>query len=271
MKQWSLLRLAIPLFNILSSHPHAEIVYTYSRRAGAEGNLNDAETVFIALPHGASGEYLQSLKGKRVIDLSIDHRADKDWVYGLPEMNRNEIKDAEKIANPGCYATSIILGMLPLRGFLREVNVASTSGVSGAGLEKREEDNFFIYKEGRKHSHVAEIEKFLGIEGLQFVPQRIDNTDKGIVSTIFAKYDNSLDVRRIYEERYGSEPFVRMVEQIETRNVNGTNRCDIKLIPDKGNLIVVSALDNTLKGGAGQAVQNFNIMYGFDERTGLLY
>jgi N-acetyl-gamma-glutamyl-phosphate reductase len=103
-------RVGKPLLEILSKHPYAEIVYTESKSKGYKGNLRDTELVFLALPYSESKKYLPRLKGKRIIDLSIDHRNDNGWVYGLPELNKDKIKNAQRVANPGCYATSVILG-----------------------------------------------------------------------------------------------------------------------------------------------------------------
>lgn len=262
-------RLGEPLVDLLRHHRNVEIVYTESRTEGASGSLKDAEMVFLALPAWQSHQYLPGLKGKRIVDLSVDHRADPAWVYGIPELNRDAIRDAELVANPGCYATSIILGLAPIIGVVDQVRVASTSGISGAGLKKRETDNFLIYGESENHPHVAEIKMVLGIGDLVFIPQRIDTADRGIVSTIFANSLGLADLSERYSVAYDGEPFVRIVDQIRTENVNRTNFCDIKAIGHDKVVVVITALDNIMKGGSGQAVQNFNIMYGLDEKTGL--
>lgn len=263
-------RLGKPLVEILNKHPFAEITYTESRKEGSKGDLLKTDIVFLALLYDDGKEHMQKLEGKRIIDLSIDHRLDDDWVYGLPELNKEKIKDARRIANPGCYATSVILGLVPIKKKVFGVNISSTSGISGAGMEVQEEDNFLVYKEGRIHQQIPEIEKALGIENILFVPQRIDTTDRGIISTIFADYVGSRYLVELYKEFYSSMPFVRIKEKIETKNVNGTNYCDIKISGYEERVVIISALDNLIKGGSGQAVQNFNIMYGFDERTGLV-
>jgi len=264
-------RLGKPLVALLRKHPEVRIQYTESRSEGSTGDLGGVDVVFLALPEGESEQHLSKLRGKRIIDLSVDHRNHSGWVYGLPELGREPIRNAIRVANPGCYATSIILGLAPIRELIHDVRISSTSGISGAGLTKQTADNFSTYKEGREHSHVPEIEQALGLEGIEFVPQRIDTADRGIVSTIFAKYNGLRDASESYKKWYGQQPFVRLVDKIETRNVNGTNFCDVKIIPQgKSSMIVVTALDNLLKGGAGQAVQNFNIMYGFDEKTALV-
>ena len=266
-------RLGKPLIEILNKHPYSKISYTESRKEGIKGNLSNIELVFLALPEGESEGYLPRLKGKKIIDLSNDHRCSNDWVYGLPEMNKERIAYAQYLSNPGCYATSIILGLVPLKGKVSNVSITSTSGISGAGMQVQEQDNFLVYKEGRQHKHIPEIEKMLGLEEILFVPQRIDVADRGIISTIFANYTGEDNLTEMYKEFYKSKPFVRIKESkdnIETKEVNHTNFCDIKISKYGNRIIVISVLDNIVKGGAGQAVQNFNLMYGFDETAGLL-
>ncbi|MDO8516518.1 MAG: Asd/ArgC dimerization domain-containing protein [Nanoarchaeota archaeon] len=262
-------RLGKPLVEILNKHPYTDIIYTESRKEGAKGNLLNAELVFLALPEGESKIYLPRLKGKKIIDLSNDYRCNNNWIYGLPELNSEQITFAQQLTNPGCYATSIILGLAPLTGKVSNVNIASTSGISGAGIQVQEQDNFLVYKEGKQHKHILEIEKMLGLKEILFVPQRIDVADRGIISTIFADYKGKENLIEIYNEFYKSKPFVRVKDSIETKKVNGTNFCDIKISNYGDKIIVISALDNIIKGGAGQAVQNFNLMYGFDETIGL--
>ena len=262
-------RLGKPLVEILGKHPHADVVYTESRKEGVKGDPSKAELVFIALPSGESEKHLPKLEGKRVVDLSTDHRISEGWAYGLSELNRDQIRNAQRVASAGCYATSINLALAPLKGIISDVQVASTSGISGAGLEVEDKDNFLIYMEGRQHKHIPEIEKILGISGMLFVPQRIDTADRGIVSTIFARCVDADDVKELFKIYYADEPFVRITDSIETRNVNGTNFCDIKPAQYGNNLIIISALDNIVKGGSGQAIQNMNIMCGFEENTGL--
>ena len=268
-------RLGRPLVELLNGHPQAEIVFTESRKEGQNGNIDKAELIFLALPKGESAQYLSRCERKRIIDLSEDHRTAMDWVYGLPELNKSRIELAQKVANPGCYATSIILGLLPIKDYIEQVSIASTSGISGAGLSPTKEDNFLIYNEGNIHSHLKEINAVINSDKnstseILFVPQRIDNTDRGIISTIFCNYHgHNLPIDE-YQKFYQNHPFIRLADTIETKAVNGTNSCHIKIQQfDNGRMIIVSTLDNIIKGGSGQAVQNFNLMYGFDEKTGL--
>lgn len=263
-------RLGKPLVNLLRQHPYVEIVYTESRGEGIRGNLSETECVFLALPYGESEKYLAGLGGKKIIDLSIDHRNDDDWVYGLPEINCDQIKSARKVANPGCYATSILLGLYPLKDKITQARISSTSGMSGAGIKVSKDDNFLVYKEGKQHPQIKEIEQILGLDKVLFVPQRIDTAEKGIVSTIFVQLDNLTKVSDLYAEIYQKCPFVRIKNEIETKNIINSNFCDIKILEFKNDIVIISALDNLIKGGAGQAIQNFNLMYGFDESLSLI-
>jgi N-acetyl-gamma-glutamyl-phosphate reductase len=262
-------RLGKPLCDILKNHSRAEIVYTESTSAGASGNLGEAEFIFLALPYGESKHYLNKLKDKKVIDLSVDHRNDSDWIYGLPEINKEKIKNARRVANPGCYATSILLGLLPLKNEIKNIRIQATSGISGAGESVKEEDNFVIYKEHNNHPQIPEIKNLLRIDSVTFIPMKIETADRGIVSTIFAEYRGTKNARDIFIDFYKKSPFVKIVDTIETKNVVGTNCCHIKPMQTDNGIVIITALDNLLKGGAGQAVQNFNIMNGFAGDMGL--
>lgn len=266
-------RLGLPLMQILLNHPFANIVYTESRSEGKHGNLAKAEVVFLALPYGKSKKNLTRLGNRKVIDLSIDHRNVFGWTYGLPEIFGAEISKATRVANPGCYATSVLLGLLPLKGKIKQVSISSMSGISGAGMEVAKEDNFLVYKEGRKHPQIGEMERVLKVNNILFVPQRIDTADRGIISTIFVQASGGLkNLSKLYAEAYKKCHFVRIIgseTEIETRRVIGSNYCDIKILEFGKSIVIISALDNLIKGGAGQAVQNFNLMCGFPETTGL--
>jgi len=263
-------RLGAPLVKILKKHPAVDIVYTESRNEGRHGTFSETETVFLALPYGKSAKYLTRIEGKKVIDLSIDHRGDNNWAYGLPEIFDNEIKNANKVANPGCYATSILLALYPLKGKIKSIRISSTSGFSGAGVAQQKEDNFLVYQEGNIHLQLNEISRIIGINDILFVPQRIDSTERGIISTIFVRTNKKVpDIKKLYQEAYQHCRFVRLRDQIETKHVVGTNLCDIKIMEFPNEVLIISALDNIVKGGVGQAVQNFNLMYGLDETLGL--
>lgn len=262
-------RLGKPLTEILNKHPHADIVFTKSKSEGEWGDLEKAECIFLALPYGESKNHFPKIKDKRIIDLSIDHRLDDNWIYGLPELNREKISNAKYVANPGCYATSIILGLLPLKDKIKNVRITSNSGISGAGGKTKEIENILTYNEGDKHPQLKEIEKAVGIDKILFVPTRVDSVDRGILSIIFTEFSGDENLEKLYTDFYKSEPFIRNVTNIETKNVKESNFCDIKVDRYNSDLIIIAALDNLVKGGAGQAVQNFNIMYGFEETTAL--
>ncbi len=250
-------------------------------------------------------------EGIKVIDLSADFRfsnpnayeksyqkhTDKDLlaesVYGLSEIYRDQIKTARIIGNPGCYPTTILLALLPLikekiihsKGIISD----SKSGVSGAGRSLsltahycEANESFTPYKIGN-HRHSPEIEEILSIHAekkvnITFVPHLVPVT-RGMVSTIYGQAAKSVhvtDIRKAYDRWYAEEPFVRLLPQGRfpaMSHVRGTNCCDIgcHFDEDTGRIILVSAIDNLLKGAAGQAVQNMNIMFGLADETGLDY
>lgn len=260
------------------------------------------DIVFLALPHGVAAEYATALlaRGKRVIDLSADFRLKSaatyrefyehdhpapqllaKAVYGLPEFYRAAIRQAELIACPGCYPTSILLGALPaLRLGLAEptgIVVTSLSGVSGAGRKVAEEYLFCEVNESAraygvpKHRHLSEIEEQLGTT-ISFTPHLVP-LNRGILTTIYLTVKRLENALEAYREFYRQEPFVRVLENLpDTKYVERTNFCDVSVRhdPRTGRWIVVSALDNLTKGAAGQAVQCFNLVCGYEETTGLL-
>ncbi len=269
------------------------------------------DVVFLALPHGISMEiapvFIQA--GKKVIDLSADYRLRdvstyekwyaqhssaghlKDAVYGIPELYRQQIKDTALVANPGCYPTSIILGLAPaLRNQLLDVNTIiadSASGVSGAGREPQTgslfcevDGGFKAYKVGN-HRHTPEIEQELNsLAGekftISFTPHLLP-VKRGILSTIYANLKKEVtlpELHSLYSSFYAQEKFVRICPSGLFPNISsvcGSNYCDIGLTIDlrTKRVIIVSAIDNLVKGAAGQAVQNMNILCNFKEDTGL--
>jgi N-acetyl-gamma-glutamyl-phosphate reductase len=269
------------------------------------------DIVFLALPHGVSMDIAPVFlaAGKKVVDLSADYRLKdlalyeswyakhsssqilKDAVYGIPELCRSEIKNAKLIANPGCYPTSIILGLAPaLKNKLVDVSTIiadSASGVSGAGRDPQigslfceVDGGYKAYKVGR-HRHTPEIEQELNkLAGekfaITFTPHLLP-VKRGILSTIYAtlKKDVGLaDIHSIYFSFYAAEKFVRVCPAGSYPNissVSGSNYCDIGLAVDlrTKRLIIISAIDNLIKGAAGQAVQNMNIMCSYEEDAGL--
>ena len=273
-------------------------------------NLSGCEAVFFATPNGTAMRMARGLlaRGIRVIDLAADFRLKNpavwtDWygeahacpellaeaVYGLPEINRKAIKTARLVACPGCYPTSVQLGLLPLieaEAIHPDRIIADAkSGASGAGrkpevpfLMSEAGENFKAYAV-QGHRHWPEIKQ--GLEtvagkpvGLTFVPHLVPMI-RGIHSTLYAELsDESLDLQALYEQRYRNEPFVDVLPpgaHPNTRDVRGSNRCQIAVHrPLKGNTVVVLVvIDNLVKGAAGQAVQNMNLMFGLPEGTGL--
>lgn len=270
------------------------------------------DIIFTALPHTAAMAVVPTFleAGKTVIDLSADYRLHDSgeyaaWyeahlnphllaqaVYGLPEVRREEIAAASLVANPGCYPTSIILGLMPLlkAGLIDTDSIIcdSKSGVSGAGRGAKVDslycevnEGFKAYSVGGIHRHIPEIEQEISLLAgkktvISFTPHLVP-MDRGILSTIYAvpaKPVSAADILAIYEELYDGEPFVRVLRQgcfPSTAYVRGSNFCDIGITVDErtGRIIIVSAIDNLVKGASGQAIQNMNIVCDFPETMGL--
>ncbi|OGG80586.1 N-acetyl-gamma-glutamyl-phosphate reductase [Candidatus Kaiserbacteria bacterium RIFCSPLOWO2_01_FULL_54_13] len=283
----------------------------------AEEAIEKTDLVFLSLPHTVSMQYVPLFlkAGKKVIDVSADYRlkdpavyekfykaphADtanlEQAVYGIPEIHRVEIKSAELVANPGCYPTGAILGLLPGLNpptgggvFAPDtIQIDAKSGVTGAGRKAVKELSFSEVNESLKayklfeHQHVPEIDQELSNAAgenvnVVFVPHLIP-INRGILSTIYVKLSKTIDTERllkIYAEFYKGEPFVHVYEAgrlPEVRHVANTNLCHIglKVNTDKALAVIVVAIDNLGKGAAGQAVQNMNVMCGFEETTALL-
>lgn len=261
---------------------------------------DEADFYFLALPHGVSMLHARKfLEYGKVIDLGADFRLKdiekyrkwygdhqdtdliKESVYGLPEINRENIKNAKLVANPGCYPTSVILGTYPLvkEGIVEEpVIVDSKSGVTGAGRSPSPNlhfpevnENFNPYKING-HRHLAEMEEQLGIK-LIFTPHLLP-IDRGILSSIYAKTKKDVtlkEIEEIFQKYYGNEKFVRLLgnRAPHVKDVRGSNFIDIGWAIDGSILKVFVAIDNLVKGASGQAIQNFNIMAGLPEETGL--
>ncbi len=275
----------------------------------AVAGLNQCDVVFFATPNGIAMEQAAALldAGVRVIDLAADFRIKDvaEWerwygmkhaapnliaeaVYGLPEVNREQIKSAQLIANPGCYPTAVQLGFIPLlkaEAVDPQYLIADAkSGVSGAGrkaevhsLLAEAGDNFKAYGVAG-HRHLPEISQGLACVnnsavGLTFVPH-LTPMIRGIHATLYARLSKDIDVQALFEQHYANEPFVDVLpagSHPETRSVRGANVCRIAVHrPQGGNTVVVlSVIDNLVKGAAGQAIQNMNIMFGFAENKGL--
>ena len=303
------------VFPKFAHHPRARTLRFSEPRA--ELLAKQAQIVFLALPHGVAAEFAVPLLqlGCQVIDLSADFRVKsaavyKDFyahdhpapellaqsVYGLPEVYRDQIKNASLVACPGCYPTSILLPTVPLlkAGLVQSAGIIadSLSGVSGAG-RKAELDYLFVECNESvrpygipKHRHLSEIEQELSLAAgtqvtIQFTPHLIP-VNRGILTTLYLQpaaphpQPSTLDqVGACYQAAYANEPFVRLLEGKalpDTKNVVGTNVIEIawRLDPRTGRLIVMSAEDNLVKGASGQAVQSMNLMCGFPETAGLI-
>ncbi|WP_137719523.1 N-acetyl-gamma-glutamyl-phosphate reductase [Methylobacillus flagellatus] len=275
----------------------------------AQVDLGQCDVVFFATPNGVAMQQTRALldKGVRVIDLAADFRIQdiavwEKWygmthacpdlvaeaVYGLPEQNRAQIRGARLIANPGCYPTAVQLGFMPLleAGVIDSAYlIADTkSGVSGAGrkaevhsLFAEAGDNFKAYGVAG-HRHLPEISQGLArmhgdAVGLTFVPH-LTPLIRGIHATLYARLTGQVDLQALFEARYADERFVDVLPKgmhPETRSVRGSNQCRIAVHQPQGGdtVVVLSVIDNLVKGAAGQAVQNMNIMFDLDESAGL--
>lgn len=275
----------------------------------ADAGLTGCDLVFFATPNGIAMTQARELleRGVRIIDLAADFRLrdHAEWerwygmphacpdlldaaVYGLPEVNRERIRAARIVANPGCYPTAVQLGFLPLvEGGHVELGALiadAKSGVSGAGrkaelniLLAEAADSFKAYGVSG-HRHLPEIRQGLGVAaggpvGLTFTPHLVPMI-RGIHATLYARLTRSTDLQALFEARYAAEPFVDVMppgSHPETRSVRGANICRLAVHrPGGGDVVVVlSVIDNLVKGAAGQAVQNMNLMFGLPETTGL--
>jgi N-acetyl-gamma-glutamyl-phosphate reductase len=269
--------------------------------------LGPVDAAVVAYPHGAAAEAVAQLheRGIRVVDLSADFRLRDvavyaEWyrehpapelidhaVYGLPERYRDRIRDAHVVAGPGCFPTASILALAPLAPHLADVVIDAKSGVSGAGRAATERTHFVAVDENVKpygigrHRHAPEIDQELAAAGARdlvctFTPHLCPVDQGELVSCYATLRDDAagLDVQALYEDAYGDEPFVELIGPGAPgmRDVRETNFCRIAVHPDErtGKVFVFAAIDNLWKGTASQAVQCLNLMFGFDETTGIL-
>lgn len=302
------------MLRLLVNHPHVEIVFVNS--SSNAGNLvsdvhtdlvgdtdlrftneiaQDIDVLFLCVGHGDARKFLEqtAINEKiKVIDLSQDFRLthnssihDRHFVYGLPELNRAAIKSAQNIANPGCFATCIELGLLPLAkaGLLQtEVHINATTGSTGAGqsLSKTSHfswrnNNLSAYK-AFEHQHLNEIgESLKQLQGeldhaLNFIPQRGDFT-RGILAAMYI--DSNLteeEAYGLYETYYADQAFTHVSQKnIDLKQVVNTNKCLVHIEKHGNKLLIISIIDNLLKGASGQAVQNMNLLFGLEETAGL--
>jgi N-acetyl-gamma-glutamyl-phosphate reductase len=301
------------LIRLLIHHPDAAVSFIHSRSNAGKpvhtvhqdlvgetdlkftGEMNDnIDVLFLCLGHGESKKFLAENKvadSVKIIDLANDFRlannrelGTRSFVYGLPELNRDKIKSANNVANPGCFATTIQLGLLPLAkaGLLKDVYTTGITGSTGAGQSLTDtshfswrENNIQAYKT-LTHQHLGEIGESLkqlqpaGDIAVNFVPWRGDFT-RGIFISSQLPCDLSLiELNKLYEDFYSGYPFTYITkEAVFLKQVVNTNKCIIQIEKVGKQLVVHSVADNLLKGASGQAVQNMNLMFGFDETTGL--
>ncbi len=255
--------------------------------------------VFLALPHKTAMAYVKPLiaKGVKVVDLSADYRLTQEVyeeyyvthtdienlehaVYGLPEMFRHELKSANLVANPGCFPTSAILGVLPFLSKRQEntpVIIDAKSGVSGAGKKLSDvthfvhvNENLFAYNP-MLHRHAPEIAQKLNIDfdNVTFVPHLVPLT-RGMVSSIYLQVSDDFDAEKTLYEYYKDEKYVRVCERpVDMKSVAGTNFCDIYVQRKKNILFISSAIDNLMRGASSQALVNANLMMGLEENMGI--
>jgi N-acetyl-gamma-glutamyl-phosphate reductase len=302
------------LIRLLLLHPQAEIISVQSTSSVGkkiyevhtdllgetdlvftESFSVEVDVLFLCGGHDAARKFMLDNKlpaGLVLIDLSQDFRhrenniaGDRTFIYGLPELNRDKIKIAKSIANPGCFATSIELALLPLASVNElhgDIHINATTGSTGAG-QALSATTHFSWRAGNlsvykpfTHQHIREIAESLNT--LQsslacdfiFVPQR-GNFTRGILAAVQFKSDRPLaELYQLYQSYYAAHPFVTVSDtETDLKQVVNTNRCFLHIDKHKDNVLITSVIDNLLKGASGQAVQNMNIIFGLDERAGL--
>lgn len=297
------------LLRLLINHPKVEIGFVHSTsnagnhicdvhdglwgetdlRFSADYDLNAVDVLFLCSAHGMSRKFWEENsmpQGLKVIDLAQDYRDESDgYVYGLPEVNKERIAGAMRVANPGCFATAIQLALLPLAaaGELKnEVHITAITGSTGAGVKPSatthfswRSNNLSVYK-AFEHQHLLEIGRTLcGLQpsfdkDLNFVPMRGDFA-RGILASVYTETSLSIEeARALYNDFYSDAAFTFVAgKNVDLKQVTNTNKALVWLEKHGNKLMIVSVVDNLLKGASGQAVQNMNIMCGFDEREGL--
>ncbi len=302
------------LVRLLINHKKVQINFVFSTsNAGnkisdihqdLEGSLDiqftdtvspNVDVLFLCLGHGNSVKFLENnnfSEHTKIIDLGNDFRLESDkvfdkktFVYGLPELQKAAIKQAKHIANPGCFATAIQLGLLPLaaNGLLKnDVHINAVTGATGAGTSLSKtthftwRDNNFSYYKPFTHQHLGEINQ--SVKQLQnnfsseiiFMPNRGDFS-RGIFATLYTYFDGSLEEAKSIYKRYYKDAAYTFVSdnQLHLKQVVNTNKCLIHLHKHNNKLLITSCIDNLLKGASGQAIQNMNLMFGFEETEGI--
>lgn len=299
------------LIRLLLNHPEAELVFVNSTsNAGNklydvhEGLLGDTEmtftdqlpyeaidVLFFCTAHGDTKKFLEANNvpsSLKIIDLSTDYRhkaAGNEFVYGLPELNKEAIQKAARIANPGCFATAIQLTLLPLAkaGLLKnEIHVNAITGSTGAGVKPGatshfswRENNISVYK-AFEHQHLKEITESVTqlqtdfTEDIHFIPVR-GNFTRGIFASVYTKFDGTQEeAEKIFQDFYAGSAFtVVTTKNPDLKQVVNTNKCILHVEKHGNKLLILSCIDNLLKGASGQAVHNMNLMFGLKETTGL--
>ncbi|WP_185851909.1 N-acetyl-gamma-glutamyl-phosphate reductase [Blattabacterium cuenoti] len=253
----------------------------------------EIDIVFLCSGHGQSRKELKNISENiKVIDLSQDFRIkiqsvfnNRNFIYGLPEWKKKTIKKSHNIANPGCFATAILLAILPLaknKLLKKDIHISAITGSTGSGI-KLSDTNHFSWRNNNisaykifQHQHLQEIEQTIHqvqnnfYSKIYFVPYR-GNFSRGIITTLYTYSVLSLEKNQeIYEEYYKNHPFVKISDvNIDIKQVINTNKCVLYLIKEKDQLIVISIIDNLIKGASGQAIQNMNLMFDLDETCGL--
>jgi len=302
------------LIRLLLNHPETNINFIYSTsNAGnklhkvhqdligaSEINFTDKinteiDILFLCLGHGNSTSFLKNNKfsaNTKIIDLSNDFRllADKnfdqkEFVYGLPELQKEKIKEAKYIANPGCFATALQLAILPLAAhklLSNDIHINAVTGATGAGTSLSAtthftwRDNNFSHYKAFNHQHLGEIYQTINQlhtnfdSEVNFMPNR-GNFSRGIFATTYTKFEGSIEeAKKMYEEYYSNAAFTFVSDNdIHMKQVVNTNKCILHLAKHGNKLLITSTIDNLLKGASGQAVQNMNLMFGFKETLGL--
>jgi N-acetyl-gamma-glutamyl-phosphate reductase len=295
------------LLRILIHHPQAEFVYinsksqagkpVYSTHTDLLGDTDltfsddlhtDVDVIFLCSGHGESKKFLVAhpeFKAVKIVDLSTDFRDQSEgFVYGLAELQKDKIREANHVANPGCFATSIELALLPLAsaGLIHDdVHVSAVTGSTGAGQSLSptghfswRSNNISIYK-AFTHQHLTEIgmviSSFQGAKPtVNFIPYRGTFT-RGIMANVYTKFSGTLEeAKTLYRNYYAEHPFTHVSDlPVDVKQVVNTNKCLISLEVHDGNLLITSVIDNLTKGASGQAVQNMNLMFGLEETAGL--
>ena len=302
------------LIRLLLNHPKTTINFVYSTsNAGNKihkvhqdliGNTEisftntinpEIDVLFLCLGHGNSTSFLENnsfSKNTKIIDLSNDFRLlknknfnGKDFVYGLPELQKEKIRNAKYIANPGCFATALQLAILPLAAndlLNNDLHINAVTGATGAGTSLSStthftwRDNNFSHYKAFNHQHLGEIHQTVNQlqsnfnAEINFMPYR-GNFSRGIFATTYIKFENSIEeATNIYQSYYKDAVFTFVSEKdIHMKQVVNTNKCLLHLMKHGTKLLITSTIDNLLKGASGQAIQNMNLMFGFEEMAGL--